>query len=691
MIYAPPMPDFFNRSRNAKWIDWNARIQLNPDVAAEMGIVAAYPGWPVGGNTLYDVSGRGNHGTLTNGPTWTRGKFGEPAISFDGTNDYVSMPLISIPATGSIFVRWRFDETIATAIHPIFRAGRESSSQFIDLYPYLGTFYAGWVNGGGNDDRVTWAISGLTQGTWYDLALTWVNGGITTLFVNAQSVASGGTLDATWDTTTAAAFNLMADEAIFNASAGQLAGLSLFNRALTANQIAELYRNPFLLYWQPSRTSIFDMRYDPTPYERSFRSLTPNAFAFDSGEANAKAIDASYGQVTLNDTAISLDYTSEGRLIPSSPVGFQVQFRAKAANADYSFIQFARVYKNGSEVWSQGYTYGTANIGATDTDFTIGDATELFDTTWTATDEFKVRIEIYAGYIGADTLYVDGCELTTWYSDGSGQTITVTIASATASASAPTVTPAATVTMPTASSTAAAIVPTVTPGATSITIGTCSATAAASAPTLTPTVTIVSPTASATASASTPTITAGTSTITVTTASATGTASAPTITPTVDIASPTASATAAATAPSVTAGATTITVTTGTATAAAIDAGITNATLITPGDATATAAVSALLVIFGSTSIVVGTATGTAAVSSPTIAAGTTTISVGVVSATAGAVVVAVVSGNTAGTSTASVFYVLHGTDTHPIPLLGADPRPHEAAGTSNRFRELKG
>lgn len=239
-------------------INWNNPVELDRDIATQYGVAAAYPGKGYGSQRLFDLRGK-YHGTLTNVPAWTRGKFGEPAISFDGTNDYVSMPLISIPATGSIFVRWRFDETIATAIHPIFRAGRESSSQFIDLYPYLGTFYAGWVNGGGNDDRVTWAISGLTQGTWYDLALTWVNGGITTLFVNAQSVASGGTLDATWDTTTAAAFNLMADEAIFNASAGQLAGLSLFNRALTANQIAELYRNPFLLYWQPSPVRTFWM------------------------------------------------------------------------------------------------------------------------------------------------------------------------------------------------------------------------------------------------------------------------------------------------------------------------------------------------------------------------------------------------------------------------------------------------
>lgn len=426
--------------------------------------------------------------------------------------------------------------------------------------------------------------------------------------------------------------------------------------------------------------------YDPSPY---LRTGTGKSVSQVNDHGASAPGPFSWSGSTLGDTggnyvtgsanngadtyALKFD-TSE--ILPSTGVitGIQIKVTAysPAATLDLQTLAYgpyAAVYKNGTY---QSSTGAGQYLTSTPTEYTIGGSANTLGVTWSAGDTIDIAlwVNLYDNVSTTPNCYITAATMQIWYSiGGTTQTITVTIASATASASAPTVTP----------------------GATSITPPTCSATAAASAPTLTPSVTIVSPTASATASASTPTITAGTSTITVTTASATGTATSPTSTPIVSIVSPTASATAAATAPSVTAGATTITVTTGTATAAAIDAGITNATLITPGDATATAAVSALLVIFGSTSIVVGTATGTAAVSSPTIAAGTTTISVGVVSATAGAVVVAVVSGNTAGTSTASVFYVLHGTDTHPIPLLGADPRPHEAAGTSNRFRELKG
>ena len=47
----------------------------------------SYPG---SGTTWYDLSGNGNNGTLTNGPTFDSGNGG--SIVFDGTNDYVNGP-----------------------------------------------------------------------------------------------------------------------------------------------------------------------------------------------------------------------------------------------------------------------------------------------------------------------------------------------------------------------------------------------------------------------------------------------------------------------------------------------------------------------------------------------------------------------------------------------------------------------
>ncbi len=60
-----------------------------------------------GGATAYDLSGNGNHGTLTNmdpATDWVEGKIGT-ALEFDGSNDYVALQnLASIGLTGSMTI-----------------------------------------------------------------------------------------------------------------------------------------------------------------------------------------------------------------------------------------------------------------------------------------------------------------------------------------------------------------------------------------------------------------------------------------------------------------------------------------------------------------------------------------------------------------------------------------------------------
>lgn len=76
---------------------------------------------PTSGTTWTDVSGNGNNGTLTNGPTYSNG-----AITFDGVNDYVNTSLQTLdrPCTFSVWVNlslitgWQtfFGQDTSTAI-----------------------------------------------------------------------------------------------------------------------------------------------------------------------------------------------------------------------------------------------------------------------------------------------------------------------------------------------------------------------------------------------------------------------------------------------------------------------------------------------------------------------------------------------------------------------------------------------
>lgn len=79
------------------WIDLSFSNSLNGLVkdglvlALDAGRTLSYPG---SGTTWTDLSGNGNNGTLTNGPTYSSANGG--SIVFDGSNDYVRIPYSSI-------------------------------------------------------------------------------------------------------------------------------------------------------------------------------------------------------------------------------------------------------------------------------------------------------------------------------------------------------------------------------------------------------------------------------------------------------------------------------------------------------------------------------------------------------------------------------------------------------------------
>ena len=67
----------------------------------------SYPG---SGTTWKDISGKGNHGTLTNGPTFDSNNLG--SIDFDGTNDHVvlSSPVMTSFSKVSVFCFIKYND-----------------------------------------------------------------------------------------------------------------------------------------------------------------------------------------------------------------------------------------------------------------------------------------------------------------------------------------------------------------------------------------------------------------------------------------------------------------------------------------------------------------------------------------------------------------------------------------------------
>lgn len=233
-------------------INWNNPVYLDRETAAQYGVVAAYPGKGYGSQRLFDIRGK-YHGTLTNGPTWTRGKFGEPAISFDGTDDHVLIDQpFTVPLTFSCWYQYSGSSTGEALISTSNISGYQevalyayltSISAFIEPFPAANTF----ANGS------TSMVTG-----WNHCAIT-LSGGTVKGYLNGVENISTSCNTPSGFTKSYIGTRRNAD-AFYARAYHPIASPLICNRAFTATQIAELYRNPFLLYWQPSPRKLFFFR-----------------------------------------------------------------------------------------------------------------------------------------------------------------------------------------------------------------------------------------------------------------------------------------------------------------------------------------------------------------------------------------------------------------------------------------------
>jgi hypothetical protein len=208
----------------------------------------SYPG---SGTSWRDVSGNGNNGTLTNGPTFNSANQG--SIVFDGTDDYVncgSGSSVNITGTQLTLNAWVYRTALNSNVSN-YRRIIEKAAAYPALQYSLVTTPTGFSSGEGRllldmyiDSSIPTGAIGSTQlqlNTWYCVAATY-DGSFRRLYVN-------GILDGQLATTgniTPTVSNLGIGDYLLESGTtyawnGRISNTMIYNRALTASEILQNY------------------------------------------------------------------------------------------------------------------------------------------------------------------------------------------------------------------------------------------------------------------------------------------------------------------------------------------------------------------------------------------------------------------------------------------------------------------
>lgn len=164
--------------------------------ADPLGITAGYAFNEISGPTTADASGHGIVGTLTNGPTFAAGKYGN-AIALDGSNDFVNLGNpTALQFTGSMSISaWVFASSFpgddAAVVSK--RAGTESGYQ-LDLTADTGVRTIGFkLTNSSGGAMFRYGATALQTNTWYHIAGVY-NAANQTLNVYLNGVLDNGQL-----------------------------------------------------------------------------------------------------------------------------------------------------------------------------------------------------------------------------------------------------------------------------------------------------------------------------------------------------------------------------------------------------------------------------------------------------------------------------------------------------------------
>ncbi len=227
-------------------------IQLNKSHPLSRGIVGCWLMNEGGGGKIFDLSGNGNNGILYGNTHFVPGKFGN-CLSFDGSGDYVSISentAFNFTTQGfsiSIWVRGRTDGVAGV----ISRRQTEHVGNIGYAINVAGGVYRLYIDGDNYQQ-----VGNTNDNNWYHIVLT--SDG-TTKRIYCNSIIAGSitaVISSSSYSLVLGRFSNDLNDYYFN---GEIDDVMIFNRALSATEVAQLYREPFCMFERVITPAVFSV------------------------------------------------------------------------------------------------------------------------------------------------------------------------------------------------------------------------------------------------------------------------------------------------------------------------------------------------------------------------------------------------------------------------------------------------
>lgn len=224
--------------------------------------------------TLFDLSGNGNNGTLMVGTFSVPGLFGN-GLDVNGSTDWIDIPDGVFLGTDSFsFVVWAIARSVIGGNNFNMLLATNTSPQRI----FLGVKSTNFAFR--KDDTGDVATSGFLLDTWYQHVLTFdVNTGVLNHYIDGVFIKTA--TESTINTSNPTQLNIGSfSEGGSNFWDGIIDHVLIYNRVLSAGEVASLYRDPFQIFEQPDIALIAAAGAAPPAEEHTqvmifFTELTP--------------------------------------------------------------------------------------------------------------------------------------------------------------------------------------------------------------------------------------------------------------------------------------------------------------------------------------------------------------------------------------------------------------------------------